>query len=303
MSVTSSSAPRTNAPTLKTAVSTSSVKKKSVLALFGKATKFSILGIWLLFTVFPLYWMFLTSIRPVREATKHFYYPHFNSTLDNYRTLFKQYTVGTYIRNSFIVSLSASAFVIFIGLMGAYALARYRFKGKAQIMLVFLITQMIPGLIALAPLYLLLSKIHLVDTLYALILCYIGGLIPFATIMLRGFLQRIPPDLDEAALIDGCNRFTALFRVVFPVALPGIAATFIFAFVSCWNELFLAMVLIDTDGNKTFPVAERSFIGAYYIEWGGLAASVMIGIIPTVVMFSLMSRFMISGLSAGIAKG
>jgi multiple sugar transport system permease protein len=269
----------------------------------GKATKFSVLGIWFVFTIFPLYWMFLTSIRPVRETTKHFYYPHGNSTLENYRKLFSQYAFGTYMRNSFVVAFAASIFVIFIGMMGAYALARYRFKGKAQIMLVFLVTQMIPGLIALAPLYLLLSKVHLLNTLYALILCYVGGMIPFATVMLRGFLQRIPPELDEAALIDGCNRFTALFRVVFPVALPGIAATFIFSFVQCWNELFLAMVLIDSDGNKTFPVAERSFIGAYYIEWGGLAASVMIGIIPTVVMFALMSKFMISGLSAGIVKG
>ncbi len=269
----------------------------------GKVTKFSVLAIWLVFTLFPLYWMFLTSIRPVREVTKKLYLPQSNSTLDSYRTLFSQYAFGTYIKNSFIVSLAASAFVIFIGMLGAYALARYKFKGKSQVMLVFLVTQMIPGLIALAPLYLLISKVNLLNTLVALVFCYVGGMVPFATIMLRGFLQRIPPELDEAALIDGCNRFTALFRVVFPVALPGIAATFIFAFVQCWNELFLAMILIDSDANKTFPVAERSFVGAYYIEWGGLAASVMIGIIPTVIMFGLMSKFMISGLSAGIVKG
>jgi len=274
-----------------------------MLKVFGKFTKISILTFWMIFTIFPLYWMFLTSIRPKTETTKHFYYPHANSTLDSYRKLFEQYAFGTYIKNSLIVSISASIFVVFIGMLGAYALARYRFKGKSQIMLVFLITQMIPGLIALAPLYLLLSRVNLLNTLYALILCYIGGMIPFATVMLRGFLQRIPPDLDEAALIDGCNRFTALFKVVFPVALPGIAATFIFSFVQCWNELFLAMILIDSDANKTYPVAMRSFIGAYYIDWGGLAASVMIGIIPTVAMFALMSKFMISGLSAGIVKG
>ena len=269
----------------------------------GKVTKFSVLAIWLVFTLFPLYWIFLTSIRPVREVTKKLYLPQSNSTLDSYRTLFSQYAFGTYIKNSFVVAFAASAFVIFIGMLGAYALARYKFKGKSQIMLVFLVTQMIPGLIALAPLYLLISRVNLLNTLVALVFCYVGGMVPFATIMLRGFLQRIPPELDEAALIDGCNRFTALFRVVFPVALPGIAATFIFAFVQCWNELFLAMVLIDSDGNKTFPVGMRSFVGAYYIEWGGLAASVMIGIIPTVIMFGLMSKFMISGLSAGIVKG
>ncbi|ASY21050.1 multiple sugar transport system permease protein [Candidatus Planktophila dulcis] len=274
-----------------------------MLKALGKGTKFTVLGLWFIFTIFPLYWMALTSIRPVREVTQKIYYPKSNSTLDSYRTLFSQYAFGTYLRNSLLVALAAAAFVIFVGLLGAYALARYKFKGKSQIMLVFLVTQMIPALIALAPLYLLLSKVGLLNSLIGLTLCYVGGMVPFATIMLRGFLQRIPPELDEAAMIDGCNRFTALFRVVFPVALPGIAATFIFAFVQCWNELFLAMILIDSDGNKTFPVAMRSFIGAYYIEWGGLAASVMIGIIPTVLIFALMSKFMISGLTAGIVKG
>ena len=274
-----------------------------MLKTVGKGTKFLVLSLWLIFTIFPLYWMFLTSIRPVREVTQKIYYPKSNSTLESYRTLFSQYDFTTYLRNSLVVSFAAATFVIFIGLMGAYALARYKFKGKTQIMLVFLVTQMIPALIALAPLYLLLSKVGLLNSLIGLTLCYVGGMVPFATIMLRGFLQRIPPELDEAALIDGCNRFTALFRVVFPVALPGIAATFIFAFVQCWNELFLAMVLIDSDGNKTFPVAMRSFIGAYYIEWGGLAAAVMIGIIPTVLIFAAMSKFMISGLTAGIVKG
>jgi multiple sugar transport system permease protein len=170
-------------------------------------------------------------------------------------------------------------------------------------MLGFLTTQMIPGLISLAPLYLLMQKLGLINSLIGLTLCYVGGMVPFATMMLRGFIQRIPPELDEAALIDGCNRFTALFRVVTPVALPGIAATFIFSFVQCWNELFLAMILIDSEGSKTFPVAMRSFIGGYWIEWGGLSAAVMVGIIPTVIIFGLMSKFMISGLSAGIVKG
>ncbi|MEI7798257.1 MAG: carbohydrate ABC transporter permease [Actinomycetes bacterium] len=274
-----------------------------MFSAFGKVGKFSALTLWLLFTLFPLYWMGLTSIKPVREVTQKYYFPNSRSTLESYRKLFKDYAFGTYIRNSLVVSISASAVVIALGILGAYALARYEFKGKGQVMLAFLATQMIPGLISLAPLYLLLQHLHLLNTLFALMLCYVGGQVPFATMMLRGFIQRIPPELDEAALIDGCNRFTALFRVVFPVALPGIAATFIFSFVQCWNELFLAMVLIDSDASKTFPVAERSFVGAYFIEWGGLAASVMIGIIPTVFVFAMMSKFMITGLSAGIVKG
>ncbi len=271
--------------------------------VLGKSGKFTVLGIWLAFTVFPIYWMGLTSIKPKREVNDLYYFPKSNATLDSYRVLFKDYAFGVFLRNSLVVSLLASFIVICLGILGAYALARYEFAGKSQVMLAFLATQMIPGLIALAPLYLLMQKLSLLNSLSGLILCYVGGQVPFSTMMLRGFIQRIPPELDEAALIDGCNRFTALFRVVAPVALPGIAATFIFSFVQCWNELFLAMILIDSEGNKTFPVAMRSFIGGYWIEWGSLSAAVMIGIVPTVVIFGLMSKFMISGLSAGIVKG
>ena len=269
----------------------------------GKSGKFLVLTIWLFFTVFPIYWMGLTSIKPKREVNDLYYIPNSGATLESYRTLFRDYAFGIFLRNSLIVSLVASFIVICLGILGAYALARYEFTGKAQVMLAFLATQMIPGLISLAPLYLLMQKLGLLNSLIGLTLCYVGGMVPFSTMMLRGFIQRIPPELDEAALIDGCNRFTALFRVVAPVALPGIAATFIFSFVQCWNELFLAMILIDSEGNKTFPVAMRSFIGGYWIEWGGLSAAVMVGIIPTVIIFGLMSKFMISGLSAGIVKG
>lgn len=274
-----------------------------MLTKLGKGGKFSVLGIWLLFTLFPIYWMGLTSVKPKREVNDLYYLPKSNANFDSYRVLFRDYDFAIFLRNSLVVSLVASTIVIGLGLLGAYALARYEFAGKGQIMLAFLATQMIPGLIALAPLYLLMQKLGLLNSLIGLILCYVGGMVPFATMMLRGFIQRIPPELDEAALIDGCNRFTALFRVVAPVALPGIAATFIFSFVACWNELFLAMMLIDSEGNKTFPVAMRSFIGGYWIEWGSLSAAVMIGILPTVLIFGLMSKFMISGLSSGIVKG
>jgi multiple sugar transport system permease protein len=269
----------------------------------GKVGKFTILGFWLLFTLFPIYWIGLTAIKPKREVNDLYYLPKSNSTLDSFRTLFETYSFDVYLRNSLVVSLLASLIVVCIGLLGAYALARYEFSGKSQIMLAFLTTQMIPGLIAIAPLYLLMQKMGLLNSLAGLIIVYTGGLVPFATMMLRGFIQRIPPELDEAALIDGCNRFTALFRVVTPVALPGIAATFIFSFVGCWNELFLAMIFIDSESNKTFPAAMRSFIGGYWIEWGGLAAAVTMGIIPTVLLFGLMSKFMISGLTNGIVKG
>jgi multiple sugar transport system permease protein len=274
-----------------------------MLTALGKTGKFTILGIWFFFTVFPIYWMALTSVKPKREVNDLYYFPNEGATLDSYRILFRDYAFGVFLRNSLVVSLVASFIVICLGLLGAYALARYEFSGKRQVMLAFLATQMIPGLISLAPLYLLMQKLGLINSLIGLTLCYVGGMVPFATMMLRGFIQRIPPELDEAALIDGCNRFTALFRVVTPVALPGIAATFIFSFVQCWNELFLAMILIDSEGNKTFPVAMRSFIGGYWIEWGALSAAVMVGIIPTVIIFGLMSKFMISGLSAGIVKG
>lgn len=166
----------------------------------------------------------------------------------------------------------------------------------------FLVTQMIPAFIALGPLYLLLSDLGLVDHLGGLTLVYTAMCIPFCTIMLRGFFANVPVALDEAAMIDGCSRLGALFRVIVPVMTPGITAAFNFNFVTCWNELFLSATMMIRDGNRTIPTALNAFITSFNVDWASMSAAAVVAIVPTMILFALASRYIIQGLTAGAVK-
>ncbi|NBD24065.1 carbohydrate ABC transporter permease [Paenibacillus glycinis] len=269
-----------------------------------KTLKVVFLGLYLLVMVFPLYWIVITSLKPQKDIFSFplRYWPQ-KFTMDNYVNIFKISKFHIYIGNSLIVAIIAALIVLVISVLSAYVLARFKFRGHSQIMLAFFLTQMLPGFIALAPLYLMMSKMDLLNTRFSLVLMYTVGLIPFSTIMLRGFFQRIPSSLEEAAMIDGCSRWSALLRVIIPVMLPGIASTFIFAFVQNWNELFLAVMFIDNDALKTLPVAMNSFILKFDVDWGAMSAGAVLSIIPTIVIFAFAQRFIVEGLTQGAEKG
>ncbi|MBD8101787.1 carbohydrate ABC transporter permease [Plantibacter sp. CFBP 8775] len=270
----------------------------------AKVVKFLFLGLWLVITVFPLYWIVVTSFKKPGAIFSYplTYWPEVFS-VENYLGLFSKAQFGTYVVNSLIVATIAAVVATFISMLSAYVLARFEFRSKGAILLAFLATQMIPSFIALGPLYLLMTQLKLVDNRYGLILIYIAVCIPFCTVMLRGFFENIPDALEEAAMIDGCSRFGALFRVLVPVLKPGIVAAFIFNFVNCWNELFLSVTLINSDANKTIPTALNGFITSYNIDWGSMSAAAVLTIIPTMVLFAFASRYIVQGLTAGAVKG
>ncbi|SKC45155.1 carbohydrate ABC transporter permease [Plantibacter cousiniae (nom. nud.)] len=270
----------------------------------AKAVKFLFLGLWLVITVFPLYWIVVTSFKKPGAIFSYplTYWPEVFS-IENYLGLFSKAQFGTYVVNSLIVATIAAVVATFISMLSAYVLARFEFRSKGAILLAFLATQMIPSFIALGPLYLLMTQLKLVDNRFGLILIYIAVCIPFCTVMLRGFFENIPDALEEAAMIDGCSRFGALFRVLVPVLKPGIVAAFIFNFVNCWNELFLSVTLINSDANKTIPTALNGFITSYNIDWGSMSAAAVLTIIPTMVLFAFASRYIVQGLTAGAVKG
>ncbi|HXH34739.1 MAG TPA: carbohydrate ABC transporter permease [Plantibacter sp.] len=270
----------------------------------AKAVKFLFLGLWLVITVFPLYWIVVTSFKKPGAIFSYplTYWPEVFS-IENYLGLFAKAQFGTYVVNSLIVATVAAVIATFISMLSAYVLARFEFRSKGAILLAFLATQMIPSFIALGPLYLLMTQLKLVDNRFGLILIYIAVCIPFCTVMLRGFFENIPDALEEAAMIDGCSRFGALFRVLVPVLKPGIVAAFIFNFVNCWNELFLSVTLINSDANKTIPTALNGFITSYNIDWGSMSAAAVLTIIPTMVLFAFASRYIVQGLTAGAVKG
>jgi multiple sugar transport system permease protein len=254
--------------------------------------------------VFPLYWIVITSLKPQKDIFSFplQYWPK-QFTWDNYIQIFKISKFHVYIGNSLLVAVLAATIVIFIATLSAYVMARFQFRGHKQIMMAFFITQMLPGFIALAPLYLLMADLDLINKRMSLIICYTVMLIPFSTIMLRGFFQRVPSSLEEAAMIDGCSRLTALLRVIIPVMLPGIASTFIFAFVQNWNELFMAVMFIDDEALKTLPVAMNSFVMKFDVDWGAMSAGTVLSVIPTVILFAFAQRFIVEGLTQGAEKG
>lgn len=262
------------------------------------------LGFWLLITLFPLAWILITSFKSAGSITSYplQYWPD-PLTLDNYTKLFEDSSFGTYVLNSLMVSLAAGIIATVISLLGAYVLARFTFRGSGALLMAFLVTQMIPAFIALGPLYVMMVDLGLVDSRSGLSIVYIAMCIPFCTIMLRGFFANVPAELEEAAMVDGCNRLTALIRVIVPVMTPGIVATFIFNFVNCWNELFLSVTLINADGNRTVPAALNGFISSFNIEWGPMSAAAVLAIIPTMILFAVASRYIVQGLTSGAVKG
>ncbi|MFK4791698.1 carbohydrate ABC transporter permease [Microbacterium sp. ZW T5_56] len=261
------------------------------------------LAAWLIITLFPLYWILVTSFKSPGSISRFplEYWPT-EPTTENYIGLFEKSNFGGFLANSALVAVVAGLGATLIALLSAYVLARFQFRGRGAVMLAFLVTQMIPAFIALGPLYSMMSSLGLVDNKFGLLLVYVAMCIPFSTIMLRGFFENVPDALEEAAMVDGCSRLGALFRVLVPVMMPGIIAAFIFNFVNCWNELFLSVILINSDANKTIPSALNGFISTFNIDWGPMAAAAVLTVLPTMVLFALASRWIVAGLTSGAVK-
>ncbi|MDO5066522.1 MAG: carbohydrate ABC transporter permease [Propionibacteriaceae bacterium] len=262
------------------------------------------LTLWLLITLFPLYWIALTSLKPARDIAEYpvRYWPR-EFSLENYESLLKAAQFGTYLGNSLIVSSAAATVATVIALLSGYVLSRFHFRGRGAVLVAFLITQMIPAFIALGPLYQMFTNLGLVDSRFGLVLVYVAMTIPFSAIMLRGFFDNVPDSLEEAAMVDGLTRLGALWRVIVPAMTPGIIATYIFNFVNCWNELFLATTLLNADSSRTVPTALNGFISSFNIEWGPMSAAAVMTIVPTMLLFALASRWIVSGLTQGATKG
>ena len=223
-------------------------------------------------------------------------------TFNNFISLFSQLKFGNFLKNSLILSLCSAVIVVIYSILGGYALARYKFKGKNPIIIFFLLSQMIPGVLVTIPIYLIYAKLHLINTLFGLLVIYVITNTPFCVITMRSFFERIPVSLEEAGRVDGCSRMDALIRIIIPVLFPGIVAVFVFAFTGAWNDLLAGIIFISSQSNWTIPVGMKSLIGKYNVKWGELMAGGVLALIPTVVMFAFVQRFVVDGLTAGAVK-
>jgi N,N'-diacetylchitobiose transport system permease protein len=213
------------------------------------------------------------------------------------------HSIWVYMRNSAVVAVGTVLIGAVFSLLAATAVARFRFKGRNTFLILLLIVQMIPSEALLIPLFLMVKRLGLYDQLAGLIVVNVGLTLPFGIWMLRTFVAAVPKSLEEAAWIDGAGRFTTFWKVLFPLVAPGLVATSIFAFITAWNELIFALVLMNDSSGYTMPVALQYFFGQKGTDWGAIMASSTMMTIPVVVFFLLVQRRMVTGLVAGAVKG
>ncbi len=266
--------------------------------------RFSLLALYLVFAVFPLFWIFLTSVKPQDEIYSYpvRYFPT-RPTVENYVKLFSFARFHRYFLNSAIVSLSSAAFSTLLALLAGYSLARYKGRYVKYTVLFLFFAQMIPAYLIMIPQYVMFTKVSLIDKLLGVIIVYSGLGSAFATIMSRGFFARVPKELEESARIDGCTRIGAVFRITVPLMAPGISAIYSFSFVNSWNEIFVASLFLNSDEKLTVPVALYTFISKAGIDWGTLSAGLVVALIPTIVVFAFAQRYIVEGLTQGAVKG
>lgn len=256
------------------------------------------------FALFPLYWVFKIAITPDKliftEGTA--LWPG-AVVFDNFRTVVFQSDFMVYFRNSVIVSLASAAITALIAASAGYAFSRFQFRGKTVIIAGMLITQMFPLLMIISPIYQLVATLGLLNSLSSLIVVYCAFNIAFATFLMQSFFDDIPRELEESAMIDGCSRFQALWRVVLPLTLPGIAATLGFVFTAAWSELLFALMLINSNSAMTFPVGLLTFVSKFSVDWGQMMAASVIALVPSCLFFVFIQRYLVRGLTTGGVKG
>lgn len=207
-----------------------------------------------------------------------------------------------YLGNSLVVGLGSTAITVVLSVLAAYGFYRLRFPGRDLLFRAVLVAYAFPGILILIPLYGMMSQAGLIDTPAALVIVNVTFASPFAIWMMRSFFASIPAELEEAALIDGASRLAILLRIMVPLAAPGIASVAIFAFIASWTEYLFASVLILSDANRTLPVGFAGIIGQYQIDWGLMLAGATLATVPVVLLFGIVGRWFIAGLTAGAVK-
>jgi multiple sugar transport system permease protein len=270
----------------------------------GLAFVYLTLAVAILLALFPFWWMIDTSLkRPVDIFSGVALWPQ-QITFDNYYRLMNDYHFGSFLLNSVIVVTASVAISLVIGTLAAYALARFRmhFGVRRMALYLVLLVRMLPGILLVVPLYIVLAKWGLLNTRLGLILIYAGLNTSFVVWMMQSFLEEIPRDIEEAAMVDGDSRLTALWRVVVPLAAPGLIATAIFTVIATYNDFIIALTLTSTPMAQTIPVGVSTLIGKIEIQWGPMAAAGVVGALPIVIFALAVQRHFVRGLTFGAVK-
>jgi len=264
------------------------------------------------FIFFPILWLLSASLSnnvelfaiPIHWIPQH-------PTLQNYLDIIFPNLAASSVPRTFAVALlnsikvasAVTVIALVVGSLAAYALARIPFKFSRNIMLLFVATRMVPEVSLILPLFILASRLHQINKPSVLIVTYLSFCLPYAVWMLAAFFQTVPLDLEDAARIDGCSRLGILFRVVMPIAVPGLVSTAMFTFLLAWDEFFYALIFTSTLAAKTMPVAMSEFIGRYAVNINGMMAGGIIAALPPVILALIFQRYIVSGMTSGAVKG
>jgi multiple sugar transport system permease protein len=270
----------------------------------GALFVYGTLAVAIFLALFPFWWMIDTSLkRPIDIFSGVALWPQ-QVTFSNYYRLGAEFHFGSYLLNSIVIVAASVAVSLVIGTLAAYALARFRMRFGVREMALFLVllVRMLPGILLVVPLYIALAKWNLLNTRLGLILIYSGLNTSFVVWMMQSFLEEIPRDIEEAAMVDGDSRLTALWRIVVPLAAPGLIATAIFTVIATYNDFILALTLTSTPDAQTIPVGVSTLIGKIEIQWGPMAAAGVVGALPIVIFALLVQRNFVRGLTFGAVK-
>jgi len=256
-----------------------------------------------LFAILPLFWTFYVSLREEVSITR---YPTMLTTKNlsflAYTHIWRDTNFPVLIRNSLIVSSMTVLLSLVLGTAAGYALSRAKFKGRQGVLLSYLVIRLIPGVLLLVPIYIMMFKFHLLDTYFGLTFAYTTFTLPATIWLMKGFFDSLPPDLENAARVDGCSRLGAMWRISLPLVLPGLAATGTLTAITAWNDVLFAIMLTSSNKSRTWPVGLREMIGEFQLPWELLTATAIMSLLPVVIGFALVGRKMVAGITAGSLK-
>lgn len=241
-------------------------------------------------------------MKEIRSVTPSFWtsaptFMHFDNVLNNSAFL-------TFFKNSMFIAVTSTVTAIVISIFAGYALSRFlRFRGIKLFSVAMLLSQMIPGVLLLIPLYLIMSNLGLINTYLSLILAYTTFTVPLCTFMMKSFFDGVPFEMEEAAEIDGCSKLGIIFRILLPVSLPSLVSTSLFAFLNAWNEFMFGFVFINDESHRTLTPGISLFKGLYQTDWGSLMASSVLSVLPVILLFIFLQRFIVEGMTSGSVKG
>jgi len=268
------------------------------------ALHYLLLIAFVLFALFPLFWLLKVSLTPndllYSEGVR--LWPS-RATFDHYASVISHTQFPLFFRNSIIVSTTTAACSTLLAAAAGYGFSRFQFRGKYWIVGLMLVTQMFPLVMIVAPIFRLLKPLGLTNSLTGLVIVYTAFNVPFASFLMQSFFDAIPKDLEEAAMLDGANRFAAFWRIIVPLTLPGLAATLGFVFTAAWSELLFALMLNSSNAASTFPVGLLAFVSKFSVDFGQMMAAGVLALLPVCLFFVFIQRHLVQGLTAGAVKG